>query len=213
MNINQIQVIVAFSILIALLSGFYWLVVLREVPSAVDQRPDIVTTPGIFAVRADMPDGWSQAIKESKRQEAGLQENLEFKKDYLAINVNIQLIKKVPSNQVFTGYMPEMREYLSTMEPPVKIGDRDKMQVGRIKTSTGYTIVNLDSLAVKSDKATYIYELPIFVVRDGYETKVVVTYQLPNQSNQVAVDELLNEADKLLLSLRVGYSEQELIFV
>jgi len=203
MTHKHIQIVLAITLLASLLGVYYWFIVLPSLDNSNEQEQVQETKTGIFGLTATLPEGWNQEIKEGLIQENAEQETVEFKKDNLVVRVTIRLFESSQSDDVFTGFIPETREYLTTTQNPVEIGEIENTRLGRISTSEGYSLVDLDSFVVMDGQDTYIYELPILISREGFETKTVITYMF---NGSIENPLLLDEADKLILSLNTNNS-------
>jgi hypothetical protein len=201
MTRKHIQIVLAITLLASLLGFYYWFIVLPSLDNSNEQEQVQETNTGIFGITTILSEGWSQEIKEGLIQENAEQETIEFKKDNLVVRVTIRLFESSQPDDVFTGFIPETREYLITTQNPVEIGEIESTPLGRITTSEGYSLVDLDSFVLRDGQDTYIYELPILTLREGFETKTVITYIFNGSLEDPLI---LDEADKLILSLNTN---------
>ncbi len=198
MTRKSIQIILSITLIVGLLGSYYWFIILPSINNTDDQEQISEPSTEIFDLQASLPEGWRREVGEGLVQENAEQETIEFTKDGLLIRVTIRLTRVSTDDEIFTGFIPETREYLTTTNNPLEVGNIDTIKLGRVASNQGYALVDLDSFIRRDGEETYIYELPLLVSREGFETKTVITYIL---GDQPASSLLLDEADKLVLSL------------
>jgi len=203
---QKTKIILSFLTLIILLGGVWYFTVFRSAKTDSQQtstnstptltNSQTIPDPDIFVIQYDQSLGWSKSVSDIQNTEQLQQETINFTKNTYTISINISLIKD-NNSQVYTGYQPETREYLTTTNPVTIIGKMENTSVARIATREGYTLVDTNSKLLRDNQTTYIYELPILVSKSGYITKTVIKYSTTNTND----NSLLPEADKLILSL------------
>ena len=200
---QKTKIILSFVTLILLLGVVWYFTVYRSTSSKSEPSQTLTQTieskkpdPDIFNLMYDQSLGWTKSVSDIQNTDQLEQETISFSKNSFVISINISLIKD-NNTQVYTGYQPDTREYLTSSNPIINIGGMGNTSVARLATRGGYTLVDSNSKLLRDNQPTYIYELPLLVSKSGYTTKTVIKYSNKN----IADNTLLPEADKLILSL------------
>ncbi len=205
---KKVLIILGFGLLIALLAGYYFLNFLtpklepKKQQIAEKELVSIVPTkPEIFYIGTES-EGWSKEVLQSEKQQSSSNEIIEFKNGNIKVTVSILTLKSIQNKSVYTGYIPETREFLYTEEAnPVVVGNKDDVELAKIKQENSWVVIDKDSYLKQEGKNTYIYELPLLVKLDDYTIKTTIKYESNDLKVQLT-DEELKKADDLVLSLK-----------
>lgn len=196
------RIIIIFVCLILALIGAYWFTLGRNQPT---QSTEV--DKGNFNIQADLPEGWSRRLKISQNQEKSQTDIVEFSTKNITVEVKTTILEP-PSNQIFTGYDPTMRERkpfqweYKTKYFPVKRDGVRLIRIMEMVNPSEYYIVDGNSFATSSEGDTFIYELPILVTRSGKTTKTIIKYYTTSSLSEDELNKALEEADKVTLSLK-----------